>query len=476
MTKLVDFMTNPETEKKGHLFSIIWISCLFLIGLLGWGLFLNFGNIPFNFHDWAEINAPRLAFLKDAVMKNVLPLHMPDSSALRGVTDRYFALPDVIFSPQIILLKWLSVGKFILVHIWILYGIGFLGLLRIKKYYSLSLLNFSWIFFLFFFNGHLLSHISVGHCTWGGNFLFPWFIYLVILLLDDKQGWKWVAQMSFLLFFIFLQGSFHQYIWCIIFLGFLAISNFKTFWTIIKTGFFTVLISAFRIIPPAIQTNAFDDEFLGGYRTPVQLIRAFIKIISPADSLNPSVTGATLGWWEFDTYIGLIGMFFFLGGSLLWIIQHNRKAGFPQLICPLAVLSIFSIRGIYQFFRKIPIPIFSGERVSARFLILPVSFLIILAAVSWQQFALSRKHSKTFSFASLIFLIGTIYQLWNNLNIWKVTESVKAFPVTPTNLSIKIVSNHADPVYIKGLMVGMVITLLSSGILLFLALRKSNQN
>ena len=46
---------------------------------------------------------------------------MPDASALRGVTDRYFSLPDVFFTPQLFLMKWLSISEFVLAHFLILY-------------------------------------------------------------------------------------------------------------------------------------------------------------------------------------------------------------------------------------------------------------------------------------------------------------------------------------------------------------------
>ena len=36
-----------------------------------WGKFLNWGQIPFDFHDWAEITAPRVAFLRDAMIKGI---------------------------------------------------------------------------------------------------------------------------------------------------------------------------------------------------------------------------------------------------------------------------------------------------------------------------------------------------------------------------------------------------------------------
>ena len=106
MRDLIQAIFDPQKEKQYGWLKWFWIIILFLVGALLWGKFLNFGKITFDFHDWAEISAPRVAFIKDAVMKGVLPLHMPDSSALRNVTDRFMSIPDPILSPQIFLLSF----------------------------------------------------------------------------------------------------------------------------------------------------------------------------------------------------------------------------------------------------------------------------------------------------------------------------------------------------------------------------------
>ena len=49
---------NPWTRR-------VFKGFLFIIGLAAWGWFLNWGSIPFDFHDWSEITAPRLAFLQE---------------------------------------------------------------------------------------------------------------------------------------------------------------------------------------------------------------------------------------------------------------------------------------------------------------------------------------------------------------------------------------------------------------------------
>ena len=469
------FFTDPSYEEEANSYRILCLILLLAVVLAGWGFFLNWGSIPFDFHDWAEVNAPRLAFLKDAVTKGELPLHMPDSSSLRGVTDRFMALPDIILSPQVILLRWMPVGMFVLVHTGLLIVFGYWGLLKLKKRFSLSLLSFTWITLLYFFNGHMLSHYAVGHVTWGGAFLLSWFIELVFALIDGERGALWEAKMAFLLFFIFLQGSFHQFVWCVIFLGFLAVANWKLLPAILRSGIAAVLLSMVRIIPPALQMGAFDDEFLGGYRTPVQIVKAFVRIISPADSLDQAKTGAVLGWWEFDIYTGIAGLLVLILGIIAWLLLRNYVLGFPALICPVAVMSLFSVRSVYMLMRLLHIPLFSGERVSSRFLLLPVLFVLIAGTAALQQWLKDKGIKKAANTVMAILLIPVLVELWLHLNTWKVTEAFKAFPYTATDLSIKTVANHPDQPYTTGLLAGAAVSLISAVFLIIRAWREADR-
>lgn len=463
---------DPEVEKSAFLLTWVWLGALFLLGLLIWGIFLNFGAIPFDFHDWAEVNVPRIAFLKDAISRGELPLHMQDASALRGVTDRYMALPDVILSPQLILLKWVTVGDFILLHIWLLYAIGFLGLVALKKELNLSLLAFTWMFLLFNFNGHLTAHISVGHVTWAGSFLFSWVILRAFEFLRGATGWRWITKTAFLLFFLFLQGAFHQYVWSLIFLGMLIFSSRKNFFTIVKMLLATMLLSAVRIIPPALQMADFDSDFLGGFSAPGQLFRAFFKIIPPSDALNPAATGSTLGWWEFDLFIGFAAGIFLLvfGAYCFHQLRHNRS--FLFLLVPVILLTLFSIEPVYRLIHRLPIPLLSGERVSSRFLILPFSVWLAIAALGYQKW-IGKNADQMIPFTgSLLPLPLVLAEIWAHLSTWGITESVRAFPVTPTDLAQKFAANYPDPVYTNGLLIGLTVSLITATILLFFSLRE----
>lgn len=472
MKKLFVLFSTSSLEEDNKRFHAIYLILLMTVILAGWGYFLNWGNIPFDFHDWAEINAPRLAFLKDAVTKGKLPLHMPDASALRSVTDRYLALPDIIISPQVILLRWMSVGTFVLIDTWLMIGLGYWGLLKLKKRFSLSLLTFTWIALLFFFNGHMLSHYSIGHITWGGTFLFSLFAELVFALIDGERGAKWEAKMAFLLFFIFLQGSFHQFVWCVLFLGFLAISTWKTFFPILRAGIAAALLSAVRIIPPALLAGSFNDEFLGGYGQLIQVVNAFVKILSPADAFNQARTGSVQGWWEYDIYISIFAVLILIAALIAWLRTRESNLGFPSLICPVTVLTILSYQNCYQVIRFFRIPLFTGERISSRFLILPFIFVLAAGMTALQRLI----HNRSIRFGNVLLtalLIPCGIFLFMHLNTWKVTEAVKYFPYTYTDLSIKTVANHPDQPYTTGLLIGAIISTISGILIVFRAWKKN---
>lgn len=475
------------TTDNRRRFSAAIYAAWFLLGCALWVYFLNGGAIPFDFHDWAEVNAPRLAFVKDAVMKNVFPLHMPDASALRGVTDRYFSLPDVFLTPQLLLLKWLSVGQFVLAHFLILYAIGFAGLLRLARKFRLSQAGFALLFLVYNLNGHLLAHVAVGHVTWGGNLLFSWFILWVYELYETETfSWRWPVKMAALLFAIFLQGSFHQFVWCLLFLC----AAVLMFWTrtggafrpdwrkwqaVFFAGLFSVLLSLVRILPVAIQLGGFDDEFLGGYRSLRQLVRAFLIHVSPQDSLNRAVTGGNLGWWEYDLYIGFAAAGLLLIFAAVRVQSSIRERRFSLILIPCAAVALLSVADVYGLFRALPIPLFAGERVSSRFLILPFLFMVVEALRSEARiraWLAERRTARVALTAFFLLMLGCAgWELLTEVRNWSVVETVRAFPVTPTDLTIKTVANHADPLYTTVLWIGAAAAFVTALVMTLLYIR-----
>ena len=147
-----------------------WYVALFLAGAVLWAYILNWGEIHFGRGDWAEGTGHRLAFLQNAVRSWQLPLHMPDGSALRNVTDRFMSTPDTILSPQVLLLGVLNLGSFVLANTLLLYAAGFTGMFLLARRLGLSAFAFGVVFVLFSLNGHITDHIVVGHIALGRIF------------------------------------------------------------------------------------------------------------------------------------------------------------------------------------------------------------------------------------------------------------------------------------------------------------------
>ncbi len=113
--RLLDALFYPAEDRFSRVVGWAWLIGLLLFGLYLWGIFYSWGNISLDFLDWAEVTGPRYALLKDALTKGQIPLHAANLTALRGVTDRYFAIPDTPFSPEVILLLFMGIGQYLFV-------------------------------------------------------------------------------------------------------------------------------------------------------------------------------------------------------------------------------------------------------------------------------------------------------------------------------------------------------------------------
>ncbi len=153
---------DPEMEKKEYLFSVLWIIGLYLFGVFLWGEFFDWHRSFFNNLDWALINLPRFDVIRDALHYGQLPLHVANTAPLHDVTDRFFGLPDVITTPQMLLLLFVDIDTFAILDVLIFFTIATVGLLWFKRKFNLSLIAYTILFFLFNFNGYIQAHYSAG--------------------------------------------------------------------------------------------------------------------------------------------------------------------------------------------------------------------------------------------------------------------------------------------------------------------------
>jgi hypothetical protein len=471
------FFRTLAAQKDRYL---IWacLLALFLGGAYLWVVFLHFGINLMTYGDWARITGPRLTLVRDAMLQGTLPFHGSGPKGLYGI-PRYFSVPDAIASPQVILLRFMTVEQFTIVNTLLLYGLGFWGLLRIRSRYHLSLLPFSLLFLLYNFNGHILAHFTAGHANWWSNFLFIWLILWILDAVQNGGGWQWVLKISLLLLVIFLQGGYHQFIWSLFFIGIIGLSYPRLFLLMLKTAVASVALSLVRLLPTLLVAGQFHTTIYGGYPT---LLSVWTNLVVPAQPgqfiqtmrLNDLYS---LGSWESSLYVGLLGAFFLLGFGVFYLLKDKQRPNLARLLLPCAGMLLLSMGWIFSHLSTyLPLPIFTGEEVSARFIILPFLTVLALAAIECQRWLDSRPVlALQWLFAAGLALEANDLAL--NFRTWQIGLAAKQFPAKyfdPT--ALHIANDYHDYAYFAALGTGLLLSLLCLAVLIFLSKREGRSS
>jgi len=469
-----DAFFRPGSSWLNRTLQRLTLAALFLIGFFLWGDLLNWGQIPFEHADWYDITGPRLGFTQEALQTGQLPLHVQSATGMKDATDRFLSIPDLILSPQVVLLLWLTPGAFSLVQVLLLYTLGYGGLLLLRHKWNLSLAVFIPLFWLFNFNGHITAHLSVGHLTWAGYFLLPYFLLLLFQWYEGPVGWRWVALTAGWLALIFLQGSFHLYLACLLLLGIAGLFQPRRLKAALLAGTAAVLLSLFRIIPAALVANDLQIGFLSGFSSVLDLFKGLLVLVEPAGALETrTLLTQLVAWWEFDHYVGLVGALFVfgLGGWGLWRWRQSLPGRYADLLAPLGALIFLSIGRMYKVMFVLHIPLFTGERVSSRLLILPLVISAALAALAAQRWLDSGRVPRFGRIGWAALLVLLINDLEQHRELWKVIHLDTVFPFH-AEPQVLTVANHADPTYAAALWVGLALSLLTLGGLIYLNRRR----
>lgn len=463
---LLELAERPRVRTA---FTVLYLLGLYLAGVLAWYYFLNGGDIPLEYHDWAEVTAPRLAFLKDSIESWQLPLHMPGPWALRNVTDRYLALPDTLLSPLAITLRFMEVGEFIVFNTLSMFTVGFIGLLTLRRELELSLLPTTFLFGLVFFNGSITAHISVGHANWTAYLLLPFVMYLILRMFHKEETWPWVAWWSLLTVIILLQGAFHFYVALSLLLLVVAIFVPRLWRQTLLGILVSGLAGSARLLPPVLEASKQDTEFLSGFASLTEMLQSLIDIRVPG---TPGIIRASglspLGWWEIDHFVGIAGLIL-IGyfGIYLWLKQSPATLRYMPLLGPVIVLLTFSLGRTYRLFHLLRIPILDSQRVSTRLFIVPFTILIVIAVINLNRWWKEAQPSPMYSLMSVVGLVWLGHDLWQHFKLWRVARLHMTFPSKDLDLSLNFVANHTDPAYTSLIVVGLMISFLSGGFLVY---------
>lgn len=462
LSNLLNSLFNKTETQTNKLLEKILILILYLFGVVLWIRFLDFGKIPKNRLDWGDITFPRLAVIQQAIQKGEIPLYVSEEEGLKGVTNLFLSVPDQILSPDIILLQFLSIENFIVVHLLLFYSLGFWGLILFKKKHMISFVAFIPLFLLFNFNGHIVSHLAVGHLTWASYFLFSFYFLLIFEILDGQSlGWKWIGKLSILQFFIFLSGGYHQFVWVLFLLGILFLINKNNRLVIFGSMIFSILINSFRILPAALLSKDLDIGFMAGFPTSDKMLEGLVKMLTPLDAYFPQLQKVDVLVWEQNFYLGLVGFVFMI---LFGIVLMRGNRNFELFIVPSLMLVLLSTGNIYKILFDTGIPLLSGERISTRFLIMAILYFLFFGTIQFQKYL----HYLDDGFKKIVLIIGILLSandLSQHLAHWSIQNIFEVFPneVINNNLSLGVGNNSTYAILlVAGLLISILVILFFS--------------
>ncbi len=346
------------------------------IGLVFWCLFYR-GYPNAQYGDWVKENI-YLDVIRDAIVHQRLPLEYFIS--IKPDYQRFFAIPEICLTPDIFLLPYLTNNQFFLFHTIIFFTIGNIGIYKFSK--NWQFLPKVLLSVLFNFNGFILNHLAAGHFQFIGYFTFSAFFWLLIQLLAANTYRESIyrsIQISIILGINILNGSIHTAIWMYLLVGAVILLVKKIHGISLALALLiSIALGACRVIPSVVFFPPLSG-FITGYPSVTTLLESLTISHGPTYTVQLG-DGTSLGWWEFDFFIGITATILIVLMSKPVLYCKNLIIPRPILISCLIVF-ILSIGDLYGIVSQFPISSLKAERISTRFIALPmVAFVIIIAS------------------------------------------------------------------------------------------------
>jgi len=445
------------------------LAALFGAGVLHWlyvfgFLTPGFAGMSFNVADWPKEVRYYVA-LQQAIVDGRIPWYVSRSIQ---ETRKFLANPELPWSPDVLLLRFVGIEVFLVLKVLLWYAAGFAGLLLIRRRYGISLLPFTFLFLLFTFNGHIVAHLAIGHSMWTGYFLLPFvFLYLLDLLGDVPTTAP--LKLALVFFLMLLQGSLHVFAWCVLLL-LLAVAFHRRAWKAALAALaWTAALAACRLVPAAVVLfGKMEQVFISGYPSAGDLLAALVAI-RPITYPRQGGLFGTLNWWEYDAYLGALGLAWLIGFGVVLRFKGPEARTFAALNGPLAVLALLSLDDLYAPINRLGVPLLSGERVSSRLLIVPIIFLLPAAAVRMQRALEASPRRRALSALAVLALIVMGVGLATHSHAWSLPVLERTWPPPPhaRDLGIAILDSGAleptarDTAYLWSVRAGVAVSVLA---------------
>lgn len=390
---------------------------LYLIGAFHWLYFFTNpdtgGLSDFTNLDWM-LASHYHAVLRDAFHHGQLPLVMD----FTHYSDRFLGLPETPLSPHYLLLLILDDPAFNLWNILFLHTICFSGLLFIKREEKLSWIPFTFLYLLFEFNGYIVAHTSVGHFMWYGYFFMPYIYCFLMRIFRSPENERNYILLSAMFVCLLLQGSFHIFVWWLIYLMVLMVLRPTMLRPLSYVLILTCGLNLFRLLPSAVSLHSTELYFENGYESIGDLFSA-LTLIQPIAFDEFLYHGR--GNWEVDCYVGIAGLMLLLYFGVVRAFASDDPPTLRTFDYANLVMLLFCMGKTFFILLKTSIPLFTSQRIPTRFIIIPLTALTILAAIRMERFLQAKKGNPWPSIALLILLSFVSYDLWRHSQAWLVT-------------------------------------------------------
>jgi hypothetical protein len=418
-------------EGLGFVFGAAALLWFFHIGQFSWDQNRDWQK------DWTYYAA-----LKQAVARGEMPYYL--STGVQS-TERYFSNLETVVAPHAVLLRVMSIRSFFMLHVLILFGIGYWALIALKR--ELGLSAFSWVVFLtlFLFNGHITGHLGVGHTQWVTYFLLPWLLLCLVRAARGNCSTRNAGTLACALAAMIFNGGWHVFVWSFLFTAFFGLTSPSRMAFFVKTVFFVAPLAALRLMPALLTFGGGSNVFLGSFRSLSILVEALVG--------GPESSTGGLDWWEYDTYVGYVGLLVLCVGA----IPAQTQRWVNGLLAASAGLFILSMFGVYEH-TLFNLPGLVSERVVTRFAIIPVLTLSLIGCVRLDGWAIwHTSRPGVGHVASLFAAWFLVVQLALRAEGWRPSTVVTGLPL-PTDV---LKEGSIDRLYFWSVWAGGAVSVIS---------------
>jgi hypothetical protein len=282
--------------------------------------------------------------------------------------------------------------------------------------------------------------------------------------------------------YMVLAGGQHHLTWVILFMAMLAPLCGRRAWWPLAAAIGSLLLSAVRLLPPALELDSFRDAGLIadviGYPSLMHLLSTLVILRREQPAFNEALPANIWffdsAYYEFNAYVGAIGTVVIVVFGLYYWLRSSWPR-YWQLAVPALAMVALSLGTVYRIVRAAGIPLFESERYTARMFSLPLTLLIVMAGTMLDQFLRERAVSTWQRVLALFVLAYAAIDISANVRLSRIAVSSGLFGPSSMNEAATLVQHRVDSVYVMVLAAGLVVSFGTAATLWMLAKREGHR-